>query len=227
MRQAFIGQSSGTANNAAAVTGLAFPALVEPGDWALLWWIYLNTATIVTDASGFSLESSVDASGSSRNRFYSRKCDGTEGGASIPLEVSALNRQCAGLVVYRGFHEIDAVDNFASLDEASTVSSHPTASVTPNNPDCAIITAVMERASTGTSSWTIAAPYADRVDAAVVGSGGTSLGIADDGLNVLRSPNVAVTPPNWVSGNAFASANVVTWSVALHPIEFRGWGVPL
>lgn len=194
---------------------------VQAGDVALLWWLMQNTST--PTASGFTLPAGGlqdGTSGSMRMGLYWRALDGSESGTAA-LTGTATNRQCAGMAIYRGAHPTAPLSDFAFLNEASAVSSHACPAVTPQHAGCAIVTAVGERASTGTSGWTAPTGYTERADTdgLASGTGGTVLAIADDGLATSRTVGVGVTPPNWVSTNSFATANVLTWSVALRPLD--------
>jgi hypothetical protein len=82
-----------------------------------------------------------------------------------------------------------------------------------------ILSGVGERASSGTTNWTTS--FTERADTMTLatGTGGTICALADDGLATPRTAGVGVTPPNWVSAGAFASANVLTWSIALRPLD--------
>lgn len=196
---------------------------VQAGDVALLWWLMQNSST-PTLPSGFTLPSSalVDGdSGSMRMGLYWKALDGSETG-TLALTGTAANRQCAGMAIYRGAHLTAPLSDWQVLDEAASVSSHACPAVTPQHAGCAIVTAVGERATTGTTNWTAPSPgYTERADTTTLatGSGGTILAIADDGLATNRTVGVGVTPPNWVSAGTFASANVLTWSVALRPLD--------
>jgi hypothetical protein len=191
---------------------------VQAGDVAVLLWLMQNTSTPTTP-SGFTLPSSalVDGdSGSMRMGLYWRALPS---GGSVTLDGSASNRQSAVLAVYRGAHETAPISAWEVRDEGSSVSSHPCPEVTPLHDGCVILSGVGERASSGTTGWTTT--YTERADsvALATGTGGTICAIADDGLATLRTAGVGVTPPNWVSGSAFASANVLTWSIALRPLD--------
>lgn len=196
---------------------------IQAGDVALLWWLMQNTSSPTTP-SGFTLPASglVDGdSGSMRMGLYWKALDGSESG-TLSLTGTATNRQCAGMVIYRGAHLTAPLSDWQVRDEGSTVSSHPCPTVTPAHAGCAIVTAVGERATTGTSGWTAPSPgYTERADTdgLATGTGGTILAIADDGLATTRTAGVGVAPPNWTSTNTFSSANVLTWSIALRPLD--------
>lgn len=207
----FVGADSG-GGNSTSITDLTWPS-VAAGDVALLWWVMTNTTT-ATNPSGFTLEQQLDGdSGSMRVRFQSKICTGAESGA-LTLTGDTTNRMSACLAVYRGCHPTSPVNAFTSNDEGSSVSTHACAAVTPTVPSAVIVTAVSERATTGTTNWTTS--YTERTDSLTLatGTGGTITAIADDGLAAGRGLS-AVTPPNWVSADTFSTANVITWSVAL------------
>lgn len=196
---------------------IALPS-VQAGDVAVLLWLMQNTSTPATP-TGFTLPSSalVDGdSGSMRMGLYWKPL--TAGG-SVTLDGSVTNRQCAVLGVYRDAHLTAPISAFAVRDEGSTVSTHPCPLVTPLHDGCVILSGVGERASTGTTNWTTS--YTERADSTTLatGTGGTICAIADDGLATPHTAGVGVTPPNWVSAGAFASANVLTWSIALRPLD--------
>lgn len=220
MRQALVGVSEGTAPNTTSITGVSWPDNVRPNDLALLLWVHNNTNP-PNNPAGFTLErSSENSQGLTGGKIYVRKCDGSETGA-ISLTSGTANRQCAGLAVYRGFRGIHATEEFIVV--ADTLTPDPP-SITPTIPDCAIVVSVMERITSGSPSWTIAGGYSERVDVAEVGSGGTSLAIADDGLNVQRKPQL-VDPPVW--NGSVLSNNLITYSIALELERYQGWGQPI
>ncbi len=211
----FVGQDT-EGGNVEDLT-VTFPS-VQAGDVAVLLWLMQNTSTPALP-SGFTLPSGglVDGdSGSMRMGLY---WQALSAGGSVTLDGSAINRQSAVMAVYRGAHPTAPISAWAVRDEGSSVSTHPCPQVTPLHGGCVILSGVGERASSGTTSWTTA--YSKRADSAslATGSGGTICAIADDGLSTPRAAGVAVTPPNWVSADPFASANVLTWSIALRPID--------
>jgi hypothetical protein len=197
---------------------ITFPTIAA-GDVAVLLWLMQNTSTPVTP-SGFTLPSSalVDGdSGSMRMGFYWKALTGSE--TTLLLDGSAINRQAAVMAVYRGAHATSPISAWAVRDEGSSVSTHPCPQVTPLHDGCAILSGVGERASSGTTNWTTS--YTERADSTTLatGTGGTICAIADDGLATPHASGVGVTPPNWVSAGAFATANVLTWSIALRPLD--------
>ncbi|WP_141579652.1 hypothetical protein [Actinomadura sp. WMMA1423] len=205
--------------NASSLSGTSWPAGVAAGDVFLLWWTMQNTSTPDTSPGGATQVSlQVGDSGSMQVGFYVKVCTGAESG-TITLNGSAANRQSAEWVVIRGAHTTSPIDTWQVRDEASAVSSHACPGVTLGYANCGIVTAISERASSGTTGWTPPSGYTERADSTTLatGTGGTVGAIADDGLATTRSAGATVTPPNWTSTNAFASANVLVWTVSLRP----------
>lgn len=213
----FVGADSGGDGNAEIITSLSWPAGVQAGDCALLWWTMVASAT-PTDPSGFDLKQAhLGDSGSIESRFYRKICDGTESGA-LNLDANAFNRQSAVLLVLRDTDLVEPVDTWAVRDEGSNVTSHSAPQVvTGATPGCVGVTAVAERASSGTTNWTTS--WTERADSTTLanGSGGTITAVADDGLALNRGAGSVIAPPNWVSGNSFASDNVTVWTVSIAP----------
>ena len=205
--------------NASSLSGTSWPAGVAAGDVFLLWWTMQNTSTPDLSPGGATQVALVAGdSGSMQVGFYIKVCTGSESG-TITLTGTAPNRQSAEWLVIRGGHATSPLDDWDVRDEGSAVSSHACPSVTLGFADCGIVTAISERATTGTTGWTPPSGYTERADSTTLatGTGGTVGAIADDGLATSRSAGATVTPPNWTSTNTFASANVLVWTVSLRP----------
>ncbi|MEV4000991.1 hypothetical protein [Actinomadura sp. NPDC049753] len=205
--------------NAASLSGTSWPAGVAAGDVFLLWWTMQNTSTPdVSPVGAAQVSLQVGDSGSMQVGFYTKILTGSESG-TITLTGTAANRQSAEWVVIRGAHATSPIDTWSVRDEASAVSSHACPAVTLGFADCGIVTAISERATTGTTGWTPPSGYTERADSTTLatGTGGTVGAIADDGLATSRAAGATVTPPNWTSTNTFASANVLVWTVSLRP----------
>ncbi|WP_433225623.1 hypothetical protein [Actinomadura formosensis] len=212
-----VGADSGGVDNGTQITNLSWPAGVQAGDCALLFWTMVSTAT-PTDPGGFALKQSYDGdSGSIRSRFYRKVCAGTESGALTLSTPGTANRQSAVLLVLRAAHATEPVDTWAIRDENANTASHACPGVVTGFAGCVGVTAVAERASTGTSGWTTT--WTERADSTTLagGAGGTITAVADDGLAAGRAQGSTITPPNWVSGNSFASDNVTVWTVSVRP----------
>jgi hypothetical protein len=196
---------------------------VLAGDTALLAWA-LQSTTTPTDPGAFTLDQTDNStSGAMTSRIYHRNCDGTESG-SFNLTVSVANRQSAALAAYRGCHSTSPIDAIAVRNETVSGTTHACPSVTTGFADCAVITVISERSTTGTNDWTAPSGYTGRADTTTLatGSGGSITAIADDGLAAGRPAGTVVTPPVWTSANAFATANVVTWTISLRPLLVVG-----
>ena len=226
----FVGADSGGGNVAninTAANPVTWPAGIQSGDTAIVLWIMQNTVT-PTIPSGFTVPTggAFDGStGSARYRFMWRTCDGSESG-NLSLTNSTAggtaNRQSAVLIVYRGLNAANPIDGTPQTrDETSSGTTHASPSVTTGVANAVVWVGVGERATTGTNAWTPpSSPFNNEradSDGAATGSGGTIVAGGDDGLAVSRASGTVVTPGSWTSGNAFASANVVTWTVSLKP----------
>jgi hypothetical protein len=200
----------------------AWPGSQSASDFALLWWTFQSTAT-PTNPTGFTqVATNNTASGAGTSRLFSRALDGTEGTGTITLSApvsAAAERQSAVLAIYRG---VDSIDQFAWRAETTAGTTHANPQVTTVAANCGIVTAVLERATTGTNGWTAPTGYTEREDTTTqaTGSGGTITACADLSTGVLLTPfaaGSAVTPPVWTSANAFSTANVGSWTVSLKP----------
>lgn len=217
MSVSFVAGAQGGAN--ATSFNLTWPS-VAAGDLAILFWLMQNTGTPV-NPTGFTLDQTVDGdTGASRMRFQHKVCDGTETG-NLTLDAVVSNRHCAVLAVYHGTHATSPIDTWQLRDESVSGTTHASPQVTTGFPDCVIVTAVGERATTGTSNWTAPSGYNERADSttASTGSGGTICATADDGLASGRASGSNVTPPVWTSATGFATANVLTWTVSVRPLD--------
>jgi hypothetical protein len=214
-------------NSAVAGANLATIAPTWPsvlaGDTALLTWALQSTMT-PTDPGAFVLDQTDNATtGAMTSRVYHRNCDGSETG-SFNLTASGANRMSAALAVYRGCHLTSPIDTISVRNEGTSGTTHACPSVTTGFADCVVVTVISERSTTGTNGWTPPSGYTERADTTTLatGSGGTVTAIADDGLASGRSAGTVVTPPVWTSTNAFATANVVIWTISLRPLPVAG-----
>lgn len=206
--------------NVATLTGLTWPA-VQANDVAVMWWLGINSVTW-TDPGNFTLINSTDGdTGASRMRLYYRVCTGAETG-DVSLVHSAADRQCAVMAIYRGCDPVTPINlttGWAVRDESASGTTHACPQVTTDVADCVVLTAIGERASSGTTGWTAPPGYTERADSdgLATGTGGTSCALADDGLATSRPAGTNVTPPVWTSTNGFATANILTWTVSIRP----------
>ncbi|MGI5169877.1 hypothetical protein ACQEU3_46730 [Spirillospora sp. CA-253888] len=212
-----IGAAAGGAN--ATSIDLTWPT-VQADDVAVLFWL-MNNSTTASNPAGFTLHESLDGdSGSMRMRFQSAILTGSETG-TLTLTGDTSNRMSAVMAVYRGAHPTSPIDTWATRDEGVAGITHACPQVVTGFADCVIVTAAGERATSGTTGWTAPTGYTERADSdsAAVGTGGTICALADDGLATSRSAGTAVTPPAWASASGFSSANVLTWTVSVRPLE--------
>jgi hypothetical protein len=207
--------------NGTTISDLVWPGGLAAGDVAVLFWTMINTST-ATNPDSFTLNQQFDgSSGAIRMRFQHKILTGSEADA-LTLTGSVSNKQSAVLAVYRGAHPTSPVDTWAVRDETVAGATHACPQVTTGYAGCAILTAVGERSSSGTSDWTAPSGYTERADSQLL-SGGlagmTICALADDGLATVRPAGTNVTPPAWTSGNAFSTANVLTWTVSVRPLD--------
>lgn len=218
--------SGADGGNLQDLTGMSWPAGIRAGDAGVLLWSQQNTFTYA--ASGGFVDVDTQVNGSLQVKLALRVCDGTETGA-ITLSSSGFNRQSAVLAIYRGLDTARPLASYTYRLESVSGATHACPAVTPPEADAVIVTGIGERGSTATSGWTPPAGYTERGDSGSLGrgSGGTITGIADDGLATARKGGAAATPGDWTSTNAFATAIVITWTLALRRPRRAGWGVPL
>lgn len=218
------------ANINTSATKLTWPGGFVAGDIALILWVMQNTAT-PTIPSGWNVDTSVDGTnGASRIRFMWHLCDGTESGdLSLTNSGALVNRQSAGLAIYRGVDPDSPFDATTTIAQGTAGTTHANPAIVTGSPDSRVGCGIIERSTTGTNAWTPPTGYSERADSTTdaTGSGGTIVAMADDGLAVARKTGTSVTPPVWTSGNAFSTANTVSISFSLRPQQFRGWGVPI
>jgi hypothetical protein len=210
------------------LSGMSWPAGIRAADTAVLLWSQQNTFTY-TGLAGFT-EVDTQINGSLQMRLGLRICDGAESG-TITLSSSGINRQSCAMAIYRGLDPVAPLAAYSFLAETVSGTTHacPAVAAPAADADTVIVTGIGERGSTGTSGWTPPTAYTERGDSGSLGrgSGGTITGIADDGLTSARPGGATVTPANWTSTNAFATAITITWSLALRRTRRAGWGVPL
>lgn len=216
----FVGASSAGEN--IKILPIAWPAGVAAGDVAILCWSS-SAAQTTTVPSGFVRAGSVTTSAGLRSEVYRRVCTGDEGG-SLQLSSSGINRQSATLVVERGVSGAQPIDVFASRSEAAAGTSHASPPVTTVRADVIVYRFYSERSTNGTNNAVPGSGYAERADSGASGwgSGGTITAAAQESPLVSRPAGATISPPAWTSGNGFATANVVTWTVALRPSSATG-----
>lgn len=206
--------------NLAWPTGAGAPA---SGDVAVL--VYAFGGTLTSAPTGFTQIGSVGGSNSLTCTAYRRVCDGTETG-NISMSNAGTNRQSATLVIYPGIDGTTPIDVIASRVETTAGTTHAAPSVTVPSGGDVILTAVAERANSGTNNWTAGSGYLEREDTTTLatGTGGTSTAIAEENPFVNHAGGATVTPSSWTSGNSFSTANVVTWTIALNAATVAGTG---
>lgn len=218
-----VGAQTGGAN--ATTATIPWPAGTQAGDVALLWWS-LQQGTTPTDPAGFTLKQATDSSGNVESRFLVRVCDGSESG-SITLTVATANKIGGVLAVYRGVDNTTPVDAFASRVETTAGTTHACPTITTVAANAVTLTAISERGSNSTTSFTPGSGYTLVATATSSLTGMTTTAVADDGLASGRAAGTSVTPGPWSSDQSFSSSNDVTWTVSLTPSvtpNFSGTG---
>jgi hypothetical protein len=234
MRISFVTSDAGGGNvfdisDAANTTGwVTWPSSsIQPGDFALIGWVFQNTGT-ATNPSGIPLLNTT-TNGNQIGRLFGKVCDGTETG-NIPFVHTVQNKMNAFVAIYRGAHKTTPVQagDISVFSETVLQTTHQPAAVTLPVSDCAVIVMCSERASPPSTSYTQPSGYTERIDTDSTftnGTGGTIIGMADDGLATDRKSGTVVTPGVY-TGQA-ASGNAIVWTVAVRPREYEGWGVDL
>lgn len=207
------------------VTDLAlpWPAGIQAGDFALVQWSLAANAARTLDASLTSVD--VTADGAAVSVLASKVCTGSESG-NITLSANAVFTKMVGeVVIYRGTTGINRQTVATNTGLASLSLAAP--SVTPTVDNCSVVATWTDRASTGNTAITVPSGYTKRLEQGGTGGGSVFGAIADDGLSVHNLANVAISPGTWTG--TVASAEVVTRSIALAPIEVIriGWGITL
>jgi hypothetical protein len=207
-----------------------WPSGIQPGDYAVLMWIFQSTQTF-TDPAGFNFLASQNSNtGSATTRLFSKVCTGSESG-TFSLANGVANRQGACLAIYRGTHKSAPIisGDWTSVAETVGGTTHASPPETLNVADCAALTFIGERAtlSTGGSSTYSHASFTNRLttNGLSTGTGGVILSMADDGLTTDRKSGTTVSPGNWI-GDGTTSQQVM-WTILLRPREYEGWGVDL
>lgn len=190
------------------------------GDVVLLGWAWQAGMT-ATNPTGFTQDiTSNSTTGSMTSRIFHRTVDGTESG-NITFGQNVANRQSATAAVYRGLHPTSPLGGAIQVrQETVSGTTHVNPTYTTTFPDEVVCTMCCERSTTGTTGWTPPASYTERADTTTLatGSGGTVTSWADDGIITNRAAATAVTPGVWTSTNAFATANVTTYTLGLRPL---------
>lgn len=219
MAGTFVGATAAGTANVDSLAG-SWPAGVASGDIALFPWSFVNTGT-PTDPAGLSLLVDQTA-GSDRLRCLYKYCAGTESGTITAATTATFNRMTWVLAVFRGYQFIsgfkvraETVSGTSHSHNALTTADGFGANV-PAAGDTIIIVGSARDGST-TTAQTPPAGYATRTNTeiGIVGSGGTSTAVADDGLtNAVTLPT---TPAAWTAYSA-ATASAVTLVISLRPV---------
>jgi hypothetical protein len=233
MRISYVGGDAGWGNNTVTFdvsTDFVVWPTVQPGDFALLAWNYQNTATPTTP-TGFS-QIDYQIQGSEGASVYGKVCTGSESGNIVLVNSTSIqNKQGAVLAVYRGTHKTSPVlaADFTEAGGSVTANTHAAPSETLNVSDCAVATFFAERASPSSTVVTPPSGYTTRQSNAgqLVGSGSSSIALADDGLATNRASGASVSPGNWVGNQSVFSGVWMAWTILLRPAEYEGWGVDL
>jgi len=195
-------------------------AAAQSGDLAIIPWVFLNTVTPTNPTSESWTQVLDNTAGATdcRGRILSLSCDGTESGEITGWSNGGTaNRQAAILLVLRGYQFISG---FAVRDETANSTSHDCPALTtsdgfggnfPANGDT-ILTFAFDRAA---STAAIAPPsgWSVRTNGvfAATGTGGTVVGVADDGLTDAAS--FTVDPAAWTGFVSSDDAFTVTMSL--------------
>jgi len=215
----FVGATAAGTANVDSLAG-SWPAGVASGDIALFPWSFVNTGT-PTDPSGLSLL--VDQTGGSdRLRCLYKYCAGTESGTITAATTGTFNRQTWVLAVFRGYQFISG---FKVRAETTSGTSHAHNALTTsdgfggNVPAAGDTIVIIGSARDGTTTTAMTPPagYNTRTNTeiGIVGSGGTSTALADDGLT--NSVTLPTTPAAWTAYSA-ATASAVTLVISLRPV---------
>lgn len=210
--------ASRTAGGNTAGLSMVLPTVIN-NDIALIVWTMSITVSPSAAPTGFSLYTNNDRTGGTnpRSYVYRRTLSAADSGTNVALNITALTRQSATMVIYRGLDTSAPINAFSFRSETISGSTHACPAVTPTAADCSIATAISERISSGTTDYTPPSGYTDRADTLLLanGSGGTITAFADDGLVTTRNSGTAYTPPVWTSANVIAGTAVTIYSFAL------------
>lgn len=213
----FVGADA-NGGNVTTITGITWPS-VQSGDLAILAWVFVNTDTVTDPTSDtFSLVTQQDSQ-DCRCRVLYRICDGSESG-DITGWSGTAQRQCATLFVVRGYTAISGFTVFAettngtSHDCPTITTSNGFGALTPANGDTTLVLAAERAGSTGTL--TAPSGWSTRTGSqfAATGSGGTIVGVADDGLG--DASTMPVNPGSW-TGFTVSTDDALTITLALRP----------
>lgn len=215
----FVGASSNGGNLTALTTGnsapVTWPAGVQSGDLAILWWVWGTSAVTATDptSDAFTLVGNTD-DGNCRTRLLKRVCNGSESGSLSGWSTSLQNRQTAVLFVVRGYSDVAAAVFRA---EPGTSTSHDCPAIATSDGALAgdaLLVLAADRAGSVTPI-TPPAGFSKRTNSefAASGSGGSLAVIADDGLT-----DSATLPTDPAAFTGFTSGGAaVTATIALRP----------
>jgi len=214
----FVGADS-NGGNVDIITAVTWPT-VQSGDLAIIAWVFLDTVTPVDPTSeAWSLAlANVAGATDCEGRILYRICDGTETGDITGwTNGGTANRQAAILFVVRGY---DGISGFTVRDETANSTSHECPAITtadgfgalsPASGDTTLVFAFDRAASTAA----IAPPsgWSTRTASvfAATGTGGTVVGIADDGLT--DASTMPVDPAAWTGFVSSDDAFTVTMSL--------------
>jgi hypothetical protein len=192
---------------------------VAVGDVAYVFWAFNQATAPTTDPpSGWTTLASVTGTGATNpGTKVFRQVYTSAVTASVTLTLPGSARQAACLVVYRGLNTTTPEDvTIASDNTHAAQTTHNPPPVTPATTGACILTAILERTSSGDTAWTAPSGYAKRGDTGTQGTGtaGDIAAVAD--LLTQQTAGVAVQPGDW-TGNASIS-QIVTYTLALRPI---------
>jgi len=208
--------------NVTTITGVTWGtagAATQSGDLAIIAWVFLDTETPTDPTShSFSLAlANIAGATDCEGRILYRICDGTESGDISGWGNAGTNRQAAILFVVRGY---DGISGLTVRDETANSTSHDCPAITtadgfgalsPASGDTTLVFAFDRAASTAS----IAPPsgWATRTASvfAATGTGGTVVGIADDGLT--DASTMPVDPAAWTGFVSSDDAFTVTMSL--------------
>jgi hypothetical protein len=210
-----------TSGGLVATLTLTFPT-VQAGDKAFIFWAHTSPATVSVDptAAGFAYADYYSDSTLGR-RLYIKTCTGTEGGSTITFTVAAAQLMSAVMVVYRGC-TIGAISTW--YETGTDLIKDPPAQII-TRPDETLVSAVCEKVTTGTASYTPPAGVTKRQEHANVGTNGITSAVGDDLPSPVRAVGTAVAPGSW-TGSGTASGMGVFTTVSLIPTgapQYRQW----
>lgn len=192
-------------------------------DLAIIPWVFLNTVTPTNPTSETWTQVLDNTAGATdcRGRILYHVCDGTESGEITGWNNGGTtNRQAAVLFVVRGY---SAISGFTIRNETANSTSHDCPALTtsdgfgglfPANGDTTL-TFAFERAGS-TAAITAPSGWTSRTNCQfeATGTGGTVVGLADDGLT--DSSTFTVDPASW-TGFTASTDDAFTVTMSLRP----------